>query len=52
VRRAGQVFDLQLHQAMRGKADHLAQQVGVGALLQQRTKAHHLVGHRRVLGSR
>jgi hypothetical protein len=32
------------HQAMRGEPDHLAQQVGVGALLQQRTKAHHLVG--------
>ena len=28
---AGQALDLQLHQALRGKADHLAQQIGVGA---------------------
>src|SRR6266481_5899091 len=31
VRRAGQALDLQLHQAMRGKADHLAQQISIGA---------------------
>ena len=46
-----QAFDFELHQALRGKTHHLAQQIGVRALLQQRTKAHHLVGHRRVLGS-
>jgi hypothetical protein len=35
---AGQPFDLQLHQALGGEADHLAQQIGVGALFQKRTK--------------
>src|SRR6267142_7245215 len=40
-----------IHQALRGKTHHLAQQIGIRALLQQRAKAHHLVGHRRVLGS-
>jgi hypothetical protein len=48
---AGPAFDLQLHQALRGKTDHLAQQIGIGTLLQKRLKAHHLVGHRRGLGS-
>jgi hypothetical protein len=43
---AGLAPDLQLHQALGGKADHLAQQVGVGALFQKRAKGHHLVGHR------
>ena len=51
VRRAGQALDLQLHQALRGKSHHLTQQIGVGALLQQGAKAHHLVGHRWILGS-
>ena len=49
MRGAGQVLDLQLHQALRGKADHLAQQIGIGALLQESAKVHHLIGHRRVL---
>src|SRR5205823_978721 len=40
-----------LHQALGGEADHLAQQVGVGALFQKGTKVHHLVGHRWILGS-
>jgi hypothetical protein len=35
---AGQALDLQLHQPLRGKADHLAQQIRVGALLQKRAK--------------
>ena len=47
---AGQLADLQLHQPLGGKADHLAQQVGVRGLLDQATQAHHLVGHRRSLG--
>jgi len=47
-----QVIDFQLHQPIRGKADHLAQQISIGALLQERLKAHHFVGHRRVLGPR
>jgi hypothetical protein len=52
VRGAGEATDLELHQPLRGEADHLAQEIGVRALLQQRAKAHHLIGHRRVLGSR
>jgi len=51
MRGAGQALDLQLHQTLRGKPNHLAQQLGIRALLQQRAKAHHLVGHRRLLGS-
>jgi hypothetical protein len=43
---AGQALHLQLHQPLRGKADHLAQHVGVCALLQQAAQCHHLVGHR------
>ena len=50
VRGAGHTLDLQLHQPLRGKTHHLAQQLGIRTLLQQHTKAHHLVGHRRVLG--
>jgi hypothetical protein len=41
-----QAADLPFHQALRGKADHLAQQVGIRGLLQQTLQAHHLVGHR------
>jgi hypothetical protein len=48
VRGAGQTLDLQLHQALRGKPNHLAQQLGIRTLLQKRTKAHHLVGHPRI----
>src|SRR5512144_2050348 len=48
---AGQPLHLQLHQAMGGKADHLAQKVGVGGLLYQCAQGHHVVGHRSVLGS-
>src|SRR5512132_420993 len=48
---AGQPLHLQLHQAMGGKADHLAQKVGVGGLLYQCAQRHHVVGHRSVLGS-
>ena len=51
MRSAGQSLDLQLHQPLGGKADHLAQQIGVGALFQKRAKGHHLVGHRWFLGS-
>jgi hypothetical protein len=47
----GQALDLQLHQALGGEADHLAQQIGVGALFQKRAKGHHLIGHRWILGS-
>lgn len=47
---AGQRLDLKLHQPLRGKADHLAKQIGVGVVCQSRAKLHHIVGHRRVLG--
>ena len=33
---AGQATDLQLHQPLGGKADHLAQEIGVGGLLHER----------------
>jgi hypothetical protein len=34
-----------------GKADHLAQQIGVGGLLDKRPQVHHVVGHRWFLES-
>src|SRR5581483_7908123 len=40
-----------VHQPLGGKTDHLAQQIGVGALFQKRAKVHHLVGHRWFLES-
>src|SRR5205814_5143728 len=43
---ATQRFTLQLHHALGGKADHLAQECGIGALLQKRTKGDLLIGHR------
>src|SRR4051794_49073 len=49
IRGAGQAADLQLHEALGGEADHLAQQVRVRALLQEPAQVHHLVGHRWVL---
>jgi hypothetical protein len=42
---------LQLHQPLGGEADHLAQQLSVRALFQERAKVHHLVGHRWFLES-
>src|SRR5262249_37063204 len=36
----------QLHQALGGKPDHLAQEIGIGTLGQKRLKVHHLFGHR------
>ena len=44
----GQAGDLHLHQAFGGEADHLAQHIRVGGLLDQRLQVHHLVGHRSV----
>ncbi len=52
MRRAGPHPDLHLHQPLGGEGDHLAQEVGVGGLLHQPAKVHHLVGHRRFLGLR
>src|SRR5215212_9882635 len=48
---SGQTGDLQLHQALGRKADHLPQQVGVGGLLYERAQAHDLVGHRQSSGA-
>src|SRR5215204_5058962 len=48
---ASQASDFQLHQPLSGKADHLAQQIGVGGLLHKRAQVHHLVGHRWFLES-
>ena len=52
VRRAGLGADFHLHQPLGGEGDHIAKNVGVGGLLHQRAKVHHLVGHRRFLGLR
>ena len=46
---AAQRVGLQLHQALRGKANHLAQQCRVGPLLQKLTKGDLVVGHCGVL---
>src|ERR1700686_4449295 len=43
---AAQRFALQLHQALGGKANHLAQECRIRALLQKRTKGDLVVGHR------
>jgi putative transposase len=45
-------LDFQFHQSLRGEADHLTQEVGVGSLLQQLSQVHDGRGHCRVLGSR
>ena len=44
--RAGLRAHLELHQALGGKAGHLAQQVGIGALFHQSAQVHHGFGHR------
>jgi hypothetical protein len=49
VPRSRQALDIQLHQPLRGKADHLAQKIPVVALLHQRPQVHHRIGHRRSL---
>ena len=38
--------DLKLHQPSSGKADHLAQNIGVRALLDKRPEVHHVIGRR------
>ena len=50
IGRPGLAFDFQLHQTLGGKADHLAQQIGVWGLLYERAQVHHIVGHRWFLG--
>jgi hypothetical protein len=39
---AGHPFYFQPHQPLRGKADHLAQEVRVRAVLKQRSQVHHI----------
>ncbi|MFK4495905.1 hypothetical protein ABIF86_000196 [Bradyrhizobium japonicum] len=51
VRGSGQALDLQLHQPVGGKADHLAQEISIGGLLYERAQVHHVVGHRWFLES-
>jgi hypothetical protein len=46
MRRAGQALHLELHQALGGKADHLAQEIGIDALLQKLAQGDAVVGHR------
>ena len=36
----------QFHQALRGKADHVAQKITIGALPNQRIQVHLIIGHR------
>ncbi len=43
---AGGSANLHLHQPFGGKADHLAQDIGVRGLLYERAQVHHVVGHR------
>jgi hypothetical protein len=43
---AGQALHLELHQALGGKADHLTQEIGVGALLQELAQGDAVIGHR------
>jgi hypothetical protein len=44
---AGQTADLQIHQPLRGKANHLTQKFRIRALSHQRLQVHRIVGHRR-----
>jgi hypothetical protein len=48
--RARAALDVQLHQALGGETDHLAQIIGVGGLFQKRLQGHSVIGHRRFLG--
>jgi hypothetical protein len=52
VGRAGQALDFEFHQALGAEADHLAQEIGVGGLLQHVAQRHCIVGHRGSFGSR
>jgi hypothetical protein len=51
MRSPGQGAHFQLHQPLRAVPDHLAQQIGVGALFHQPAQGHHVIGHPRFLGS-
>ena len=45
--RARAALDVQLHQALGGETDHLAQIIGVGGLFQKRLQGHSVLGHLR-----
>ena len=47
---ASQRAHLQLHQALGGEANHVAQNISVGGLFDECAQVHHGVGHRRILG--
>jgi hypothetical protein len=51
VARTRQAADLHLHQPPGGKRDHLAQNIRVRGLLDQRAQVHHRIGHRGSPGS-
>ena len=51
MRSTGHAADLQFHQALGGKADHLTQHARIRAFRQQLTQGSLLIGHRGVLGS-
>jgi len=53
VRHAGACLDLGLRQPLGGEGKHLADKIGIGALLDQLDQRHSVVGHRhlRLLGS-
>ena len=44
-RRTRLATDVEFHEPFGGEAEHLTQKIGVGRLLQQPLKGHHLVGH-------
>ena len=43
---AGRRAHFQRHQLLGGKADHLAQQISIRALLNKHTQVYHIIGHR------
>src|SRR5919112_2701404 len=47
-RHAGPALDLQVHQALGRKGQHLTHKVGISTLLDQLKKVHSVVGHRRL----
>src|SRR5919112_5791697 len=47
-RHAGPALDLQVHQALGRKGQHLTHKVGISTLLDQLKKGHSVVGHRRL----
>src|SRR5690606_14331855 len=46
IARASLRADLQRHQLLGSEADHLPEQIGISALLNERAQVHHIFGHR------